>query len=175
MKRESGLTTQKSKAEFSSEDSVEPILGFTDAETVKLDLDDMGFKSVKYWALKAMKKFGLNGWIVLKSSHKHYHVVFDRKITWENNLAVINWVAILSNNVSLFRYLAMQCIKKGSTLRVGAKGDKPSPRIIYRCGEQGHGIKDFLKHRELIKRIYRSMESTSYFRRENLLTALTES
>jgi len=42
-----------------------------------------------------------------------------------------------------------------STLRVAPKGDKPSPRVVFRYGSQDHQIKGFLKYRRLVKRIYR--------------------
>ncbi len=69
---EIGLQDQISKAN--------PILGLTDFETVMLDLDDMSFKSAKYWAELANEKLNLGGYIILKSSEKHYHVVFDRYV-----------------------------------------------------------------------------------------------
>ncbi len=135
---------------------VDPILGVSDRETVMLDFDEMNFKSVRYWSEFALEKFRLKGFIILKSSENHYHVVFDRYVSREENLSIIAWVAILSKSVPLLRYLAMQCIKMSSTLRVAPKGDKPSPRIVFRYGSQEHAIKDFLQYRQLIKRIYRS-------------------
>lgn len=41
----------------------------------------------------------------------------------------------------------MQCIKKSSTLRVGPKGEKPSPRIVYREGNEDTQIKEYLETR----------------------------
>ena len=135
----------------------DPILGLTDFETVMLDFDDFSFKSVKDWALKADEWFELGGGIILKSSYKHYHVVFDRYVSREENLRVVAWVAILSKSVPMLRYLAMQCIKMGSTLRVIPNKDKPSPRVVYKFCCQDHAVKDFLAYRQLIKRIYRSV------------------
>ena len=100
---------------------VEPILGLTDRETVMLDFDEMSFSSAMDWAMFALKKYELRGFIILKSSKKHYHVVFDRYLPREENLSVIAWVAILSKSVPLLRYLAMQCIKMSSTLRIAPK------------------------------------------------------
>ena len=88
-----------------------------------------------------MKRFRLDGFLILRSSEKHYHVVFDRHISWEINLSVIAWIAVLSRSIKLKDYLAMQCIKRASTLRVSAKGKKPSPRLVYRFGEQNHQIR----------------------------------
>jgi hypothetical protein len=132
----------------------DPILGFTDHITVKLDLDEMSFKLVMYWAMFVLEKFRLEGFIILKSSKNCYHVVFDRYVTWEENLSIVGWVAILSKSVYLLSYLAMQCIKMSSTLRVAAKGNKPSPRIVYRFGSQDNAIKDSLEYRQLTKRFH---------------------
>ena len=135
----------------------DPILGFTDRMTVKLDLDNMNFKSARYWAVLVMEKFRQKGYIMLKSSKECYHVVFDRYVSWDENLSIVGWVAILSRSVHLLRYLAMQCIKMSSALRVAPKGDKPSPRIVFRYGSQDHAVKDFLRYRKLIKQIHRSL------------------
>ena len=144
-----GLTDQISKAD--------PILGFTDRMTVKLDLDNMNFKSAMYWADLVMEKFRQKGYIMLKSSKECYHVVFDRYVCWEENLGIVAWVAILSGKPKLKDYLAMQCIKRSSTLRVIPKNDKPSPRIVYRFGSQDNAVKDFLEYRQLIKQIHQSL------------------
>jgi len=108
-----GLTDQMSKAD--------PILGFTDRMTVKLDLDNMSFKSARYWANLVLKKYKLRGYIILKSSKKCYHVVFDRYVRWDENLSVVGWVAILSKSLKLKDYLGMQCIKMSSTLKGSSK------------------------------------------------------
>jgi hypothetical protein len=118
-----------------------------------LDLDGMSFKSVKYWALRATSWFGLRGFVILKSSDKCYHVVFNRKVSWSKNMRVVAWVSLLSHNKGLHKWLEMQCIKEASTLRVGRKRDKPSPRVVYRYGEQDGQIKEFSNYRRLIKRI----------------------
>ena len=140
------MTDQMSKAD--------PILGFTDRHTVKLDLDNMSFKSAKNWAMLVLEKYKLKGFIILESSKKCYHVVFDRYVSWDENLSVIAWVAILSKSLKLKDYLGMQCIKMSSILRLAPKGDKPSPRIVFRCASQDYAIKDFLEYRQLIKRIH---------------------
>lgn len=131
------------------------ILGFSDEETVKLDFDQMPLSKVKFWASKALKHFKLRGFIILKSSENCYHVIFDRTVSWAENMSVVAWVALLSHNRGLMRYLLMQCIKKCSTLRVSSKKGKPSPRVVYRFGNQSENIKEFLKNRKLIVEIKR--------------------
>ena len=123
-----------------------PVLGYTDTETVKLDFDDTSFKEVKYWASRTMKRFKLEGFVILKSSKNSYHVLFNREVSWPENVRIVAWVSLLSHNMMLQKWFVMQCIKKGSTLRVSPKRNKPSPRIVYRYGKQDGEIKNFLKY-----------------------------
>jgi len=143
---DTGLTDQKSNPSM-------PVLGYSDKSTVKLDFDDTLFKTVKYWALRAMNWFKLRGFIILRSSKNHYHVVFDRSVTWERNMYVVAWIALESKNSKLQRYLTMQCIKESSTLRISTKGEKPSPRIVFRYGKHDQEIKSFLQRRKSLKRL----------------------
>lgn len=132
-----------------------PILGYSDKETVKLDFDDIPFKVVKYWASRVMKWFKLKGFLILKSSEGCYHVIFDREVTWSENMRIVAWVALLSGLGKLKTWFLMQCIKESSTLRVSPKKEKPSPRIVYRDGEQDKGIRCFMAYRRKIKSIIR--------------------
>lgn len=134
-----------------------PILGHSDKSTVKLDFDDSPFKTVRYWALRALKWFKLRGFIILRSSKNHYHVVFDRSVTWERNLHIVAWVALESGNQKLQRSLTMQCIKESSTLRVSQKKEKASPRIALCYGHKNQEIRRFLEYRRLIKRISKAI------------------
>lgn len=95
-----------------------PILGFSDTETVKLDFDDASFRTVKYWASRTARWFELQGFIILRSSKNRYHIVFDRTVSWAENMRAVAWVAVLSHNKGLAKWLLMQCIKGCSTLRV---------------------------------------------------------
>ena len=133
------------------------ILGFTDTETVMLDFDNSKFNTVIYWARRAMKWFKLEGFVILKSSENSYHVVFNRKVSWSENMKIVAWVSLLSHNRGLRRYLTMQCIKEGSTLRVSPKGEKQSPRIVYHEGSDDCQITGFLRYRRRIKDIMKQM------------------
>lgn len=133
------------------------ILGYSDTETVKLDFDGETFRAVRYWALRAMNWHKLGGFLILKSSEGCYHVVFDRSVSWSENMRVMAWVALLSRNEGLRRFQMMQCIKESSTLRVSPKKEKPSPRIVYRGGKQDDQIKSYLAHRRRIKRIMKNL------------------
>ncbi len=132
--------------------SRKPIFGYSDRTTVKLDFDGELFRKVKYWAERALKHFRLGGYVILKSSRDHYHVLFNRTVSWEENTKIMAWVAVLSRNAGLRKWVLMQLIKVASTLRVSCKGDKGSPRIVCREGRQDHEIKSFLAWRKRIKR-----------------------
>jgi hypothetical protein len=133
-----------------------PILGYTDQETVKLDFDDLAFHDVKGWAMKTLHKFRLRGFLLLKSSPQSYHVVFDRAVSWLENLRIMAWIAIVSRHEQLQKYTLMQCIKQSSTLRVSAKSGKPAPRIVYRYGEQDAQIRHFTQYRLMITRMLKN-------------------
>jgi hypothetical protein len=133
------------------------VLGITDDETVMLDFDNTTFKAVKYWAREITNRFNLGGFLILKSSKGCYHVVFNRSVSWGENMSIVAWVSLYSNSESMRKWFLMQCIKQASTLRVGPKVEKSSPRIVYRYGNEDNQIADFLYHRKMLKRIILSM------------------
>ena len=65
------------------------ILGFTDTETVMLDFDNTTFKTVRYWARRAMRWFDLSGFLILKSSEGCYHTIINRPVSWSENMKVM--------------------------------------------------------------------------------------
>lgn len=129
------------------------VLGYTDDETVMLDFDNATFEGVKYWAMKAMRWFRLQGFVILKSSQNRYHVVFDRRVSWSQNVRTMAWVVLYSHNPELEKWFLMQCIKEEPTLRVSAKGKKPPPRVVFRRWGQKGQVRGFLNYRRLIKGI----------------------
>ena len=132
-----------------------PLIGFTDDETVMLDFDDTHFRDVRYWARRVAHFFDLGGFLILKSSENNYHVVFNRRVDWSENMSIVAWVSLYSDSDSMRKWFLMQCIKGASTLRVGPKGKKHSPRIVYREGKQDVQIEGFLMTRKLMKKIMR--------------------
>ena len=91
--------------------------GISSDERIVLDFDDTDFKTVNYWAERALNWFDLGGYFIQKSSPGCYHVVFNRVVDWAENMRVVAWVAYLSGNEGLQRWHRMQCIKMKSTLR----------------------------------------------------------
>jgi len=148
----------RGKSNLNNEWNLHFVLGYTDEETVMLDFDNTSFKTVRYWATRAMKWFKLEGYIILKSSMNNYHVVFNRKVSWKKNMKFVSWMALLSNNPMLQKWFLMQCIKEGSTLRISPKREKGSPRIVFRYGKENGQIECFLKYRKLIKNMIRKLK-----------------
>jgi len=135
---ENGLTL-KSKAK--------PILGYSDTSTVKLDFDGKKYRVVKYWAKRICMFFKLQGFRILKSSPNNYHVVFNRSVSWTENLHIMNWAVLMVEGKQLrplTRYVVMQAIKESSCLRIGKKKEKPVPRTVFEFGEQSNEIKNYL-------------------------------
>ena len=149
--------------------SLKSIIGYTDTETVKLDFDNTPFKEVKYWALRTMKWFKLEGFIILKSSENNYHVVFNRPVTWTENMHIVAWVSLESKNPMTSKWFLMQCIKEGSTLRVSQKRDKPCPRMVYSYGKQDKEIQNFLAYRRVIKSMIKKIETKNTRAPKNIL------
>lgn len=125
-----------------------PIIGYTDTSTVKLDFDKTTLRKVKRAALRVCRWFKLEGFIIFKSSGECYHVVFNKAVSWRQNVSIVAWTCyIIRFNLPLMRWLVMQCIKKSSTLRLSTKGGKPVPRVLYRFGQQNSMIRNYLKTR----------------------------
>jgi len=74
---------------------------------------------------------------------------------------VMSWIAMGCKLSGLKDWVLMQGIKESSTLRIGPKGDKPSPRIVYRFGSQNERVAVFLSERRVIKRICRRVNEPS--------------
>jgi hypothetical protein len=127
------------------------IIGYSDSETVMLDFDHTPFRTVRYWSRCVMKRFRLGGCLILKSSDENYHVVFNRPVSWSENMKIVAWTALVTRNDSMKNWLVMQCIKGFSTLRVSAKAGKPAPRIVSRCGREDQQIQSFRRYRRRIK------------------------
>ena len=126
------------------------MIGFTDTETVMLDFDHMPLDEVKYRAKGAMRYFKLEGFIILESSENCYHVVFNRRVSWSENMSIVASVTLRSYNRGLRRWQLMQCRKRSATLRLSRKGVKPPPKIVYQEGRQDGQIRGYLEYRNLI-------------------------
>ena len=92
------------------------LIGFTDTETVKFDLDETSFKDVKGLAEKTKNHFNLKGYLILKSSKNNYHVVFDREVCWSENVSIMAYAILTSGKPKLRKWFLLQCRREASTL-----------------------------------------------------------
>ena len=138
--------------------SPKSIIAFTDTETVMLDFDHMPLEKVKYWARRIMRYFKLKGFLILESSENCYHVVFNRRVSWSENMSIVASVTLRSYNRGLRRWQLMQCRKRSATLRLSPKGVKPPPKIVYYEGRQDEQIRGYLEYRSLIMDIIEDLD-----------------
>lgn len=125
-----------------------PIIGYTSSSTVMLDFDNIGLEEVKYWASRICKEFKLGGFLIIRSSERNHHIVFNRTVSWAENMSIVASVCLMLKHESLIKWSLLQCIKKEPTLRISIKAKKPSPRIVYSYGKQDGKIKEFLQYRK---------------------------
>jgi hypothetical protein len=57
---------------------------------------------------------------------------------------------LLCQSNGLITWFLLQLIKGSYTLRIGFKGKKKPPKIVYRYGNQDKQIKKFLENRDFI-------------------------
>lgn len=129
-----------------------------DESIIKMDFDltkNQRLVDVKKWCRRVTKRYKLKGFAIFRSSNNHYHAIFDREVSWADNVKVMAWLTLISGNFKklpeMVRFTIMQAIKKSSTLRLFKKGkDKPIPRLVYREGSQDGAIKVFLNNKRTI-------------------------
>jgi hypothetical protein len=124
-----------------------------------LDFDHMSLDKVKYRARGAMRFFKLGGFLILESSENCYHVVFNRRVSWSENMSIVASVTLRSYNRGLRRWQLMQCRKQSATLRLSPKGVKPPPKIVYCEGRQDGQIQEYLEYRSLIMDIMENLNA----------------
>lgn len=125
-----------------------PTLGYTSVSTAMLDLDDCTFRTAFRWAEDLDRRFDLEGFMILQSSHRDYHVVFNRRLIWRDVLRVIFACRLCTKRWGgRFSWAEMQAIKGAATLRISNKGRKPTPKIVHRQGWQNHEVRRYLSVR----------------------------
>jgi hypothetical protein len=126
------------------------VWGYTSITTPMLDLDNCAYRQALHWARTLDKRFNLKGFIIMRSSAKNYHVIFDRRMPWRDVLRVI-FSCPLCRRRSRGRlsWAELQAIKGAATLRISNKGRKGPPKIVYRYGSQSHEIKRYFRVRDL--------------------------
>lgn len=121
-------------------------VGFVTTRGVLLDLDNMTFKKAKWIAEKLMKDYKLQGFLLVQSSEKSYHVVFNRYLSWRKITAV------LFDRYECVRYAVQQIQNGHLTLRISGKNGKNKPKIMMKVGKTDKLIEDYLEVYEKFQR-----------------------
>jgi len=114
-------------------------IGFVSDKGLMLDLDDCTQKKALSIAEHLLEKHKLEGYLLIKSSPKHYHVVFNRYLSWKKISQ------ILFNQYICIRWAIWQMRKGELTLRVSEKNNKNLPKIIKQKGKTDKLISDYLE------------------------------
>ena len=110
-------------------------IGFVTPKGVLLDLDNMTFRKAKWIAEKLLKDYKLQGFLLVKSSERSYHVVFNRYLSWKKI------TEILFSRYECVRYAVQQVQNGHLTLRISPKNGKNKPRILLETGKTDKLIK----------------------------------
>jgi len=121
------------------------VIGFMTNRGVVLDLDNMKFKKAKWLAQKLCRQYKLEGYLLIKSSEKNYHVVFNRYLTWKTITKII------FSQYEALRWAVFQMPHGYLTLRISRKNGKNKPKILLKIGKTDKLIKDYLEVYETFK------------------------
>jgi len=114
-------------------------IGFTTRKGLCLDLDNITSKKAENLAEFYLQKYKLEGYLLIKSSPKHYHLVFDRYISWRKTLQII------FSTIKCWEWGIWQARKGELTLRISAKKGKNIPKIIKCIGKTDKLIRDYFE------------------------------
>jgi len=116
-----------------------------------LDLDNMTFKKAKWIAEMLLKRHRLEGYLLVSSSEKSYHVVFNRYLRWRTI------TKILFSLYECIRYAVFQMKDGFLTLRISSKNGKDKPKILMEVGKQDKLIKEYLEAYEIAEKFEAEM------------------
>jgi hypothetical protein len=151
------------------------VLGDWDTDVVKVDWDERFLCEVKRFCKILVKRFPVlgGGFIILKSSTKlrkirndtfadiaysykspSYHTVFNGVVSKDELESILAWLCLFTKDNGLITWFLLQLIKGTYTLRIGFKGKKKPPKIVYRYPKDGRNqdkqIAKFLENRKFI-------------------------
>jgi hypothetical protein len=145
------------------------VLGDHNQDILKIDHDETPLPFVKRIDYMLCKRYNLEGFIILQSSvkthivkdeelekdvykyqTKSYHSVFNKSLTMIEINRILAWLCLRLKDENLTKWFFMQLQKGTYTLRIGFKGKKKPPRIVFAYGCQDKQIAKFLSNRDFI-------------------------
>ena len=121
-------------------------IGFNTHRGLMLDLDNMKYKKALRIAESLLKRHKLEGFLLIRSSSKNYHVVFNRYLSWRTI------TKILFSLYECVRWAVFQMKEGQLTLRISKKNGREKPKILFKVGKTDKVIKDYLEVYEVFKR-----------------------
>lgn len=121
-------------------------IGFMTKRGVVLDLDNMTEKKATLKAELLLKRYRLEGYLLIRSSEKSYHVVFNKYLRWRTI------TKILFSLYECIRYAVFQMKEGFLTLRISRKNGKDKPKILIAVGKQDKLIKDYFEAYEMAEK-----------------------
>ena len=113
-------------------------IGFTTKKGLMLDLDNISYAGVKRLADYYLETHKLEGYLILKTSRKNFHLIFNRYLSWRKIMQII----FKTHKATAW---AIWQAKKGElTLRISKKKLHPRPKIIRQKGQTDKLINDYL-------------------------------
>lgn len=120
-------------------------IGFNTDRGVILDLDNMKYRKALRITEDLCKSYRLQGYLLIKSSPKSYHAVFNRYLSWRRI------TKILFSRYETVRYAVFQMMSGHLTVRISKKNGKDKPKIVRQIGKSDKLVKDYLEVYETFK------------------------
>jgi hypothetical protein len=114
-------------------------IAFVTVKGVLLDLDNMTFRKAKWIAETLLKKFRLEDYLLIRSSRRSYHAVFNKYLSWKKITEV------LFSMHECIRYAVQQMQNGHLALRISKKNGKNKPKILLKVGKTDKLITDYLE------------------------------
>jgi hypothetical protein len=125
-------------------------IGFDTGRGLMLDLDNMKFKKALWIARTLFRRYKLEGFVLVRSSSKNYHVVFNRYLSWKTI------TRILFSQYEVIRWAVFQMKQGFLTLRVSKKNGKDKPKVLLEVGKTDKLIKEYFEACEIAERFERT-------------------
>lgn len=114
--------------------------GFRADKGLMLDLDNVTLSKARRIAEALMKRYRLEGYLLVRSSERNYHVVFNRKpLRWKTIMKIVFSLVVC------IRWGVHQARKGYLTLRISRKNNKNKPKILLEVGKTDKLIAEYLK------------------------------
>jgi len=120
-------------------------MGFCHDKGLMLDLDNVTGRKAVSIAEALMKRYRLEGYLLIRSSEKNYHAVFNRYLSWKTIMKIVfgQYICI--------RWGIHQARKGYLTLRVSRKNNKNKPKIVKKIGKTDKLISEYLRAYEFFE------------------------